>query len=186
MKPSKKRNGRGIPRSRAEPQIEQGGPMVLLCAPPRELLVAVDNRTSPPVSSTNQNPKLSKKEGTMAQAGATQRSSEQPDAIRPFHFNVSDADLTELRTRINNTRWPERETVADASQGVQLATMQNLARYWGQITTGESARQNCSPCRTSSPRLTGWTFISFTSVQNMKMRCRSSLRMDGPARSPNS
>ena len=47
-----------------------------------------------------------------------------------FRWNVPEAELTELRRRINATRWPERETVADASQGVQLATMQKLARYW--------------------------------------------------------
>src|SRR6266404_1232970 len=46
--------------------------------------------------------------------------------IRPFHINVPEAELTELRRRINATKWPERETVADASQGVQLATMQKL------------------------------------------------------------
>ena len=52
-------------------------------------------------------------------------------AIRPFQMaSVPDAELTELRRRINATRWPERETVTDASQGVQLATMQKLARYW--------------------------------------------------------
>jgi pimeloyl-ACP methyl ester carboxylesterase len=51
-------------------------------------------------------------------------------AIRSFHVNVPEADLTELRRRIKATRWPERETVSDASQGVQLATMQALARYW--------------------------------------------------------
>jgi pimeloyl-ACP methyl ester carboxylesterase len=50
--------------------------------------------------------------------------------IRPFHVNVQEAELTELRRRINATRWPERETVTDASQGVQLATIQKLARYW--------------------------------------------------------
>jgi pimeloyl-ACP methyl ester carboxylesterase len=44
--------------------------------------------------------------------------------------NVPEAELTELRRRINATRWPERETVMDVSQGVQLATMQKLARYW--------------------------------------------------------
>jgi pimeloyl-ACP methyl ester carboxylesterase len=66
----------------------------------------------------------------MTQTTATQRRSEQADAIRPFQVNVSDADLAELRRRINATKWPERETVSDASQGVQLATMQNLARYW--------------------------------------------------------
>src|SRR5213593_2790070 len=51
-------------------------------------------------------------------------------AIRKFHVNVPEAELTELRRRINATKWPERETVADASQGVQLATVQQLARYW--------------------------------------------------------
>jgi pimeloyl-ACP methyl ester carboxylesterase len=50
--------------------------------------------------------------------------------IRPFHVNVPEAELTELRRRINATRWPERETVTDQSQGVQLATIQKLARYW--------------------------------------------------------
>ena len=52
-------------------------------------------------------------------------------AIRPFHVNVAEAELTELRRRINATKWPERELVADATQGVQLGTMQALARYWG-------------------------------------------------------
>jgi pimeloyl-ACP methyl ester carboxylesterase len=52
------------------------------------------------------------------------------DAIRPFHVNVPEADLSEMHRRIRTTRWPERETVADESQGVPLATMQSLARYW--------------------------------------------------------
>jgi pimeloyl-ACP methyl ester carboxylesterase len=51
-------------------------------------------------------------------------------AIRPFRVNVPEAELTELRRRVSVTRWPERETVADQSQGVQLATIQKLARYW--------------------------------------------------------
>ena len=51
-------------------------------------------------------------------------------AIRPFHFEAPQADLTDLRNRIKATKWPEREQVADATQGVQLATMQALARYW--------------------------------------------------------
>ena len=50
--------------------------------------------------------------------------------IRPFNVNVPEAELTELRRRINATRWPERELVNDISQGVQLATMQKLAHYW--------------------------------------------------------
>ncbi len=51
-------------------------------------------------------------------------------AIRAFHVNVPETELTELRRRVKATIWPERETVADASQGVQLATTQALARYW--------------------------------------------------------
>src|ERR1700691_1847304 len=53
------------------------------------------------------------------------------ESIRPFHFSFPEADLVDLRRRIAATRWPERETVADDSQGVQLATMKALARYWG-------------------------------------------------------
>src|SRR6202020_2425651 len=69
----------------------------------------------------------------MTQTVATQQGTKQADdrtSIRPFHVSVSEPDLTELRTRIKATRWPERETVTDATQGVQLATTQALARYW--------------------------------------------------------
>jgi pimeloyl-ACP methyl ester carboxylesterase len=52
------------------------------------------------------------------------------DAMRPFRVNIPEEALVDLRRRIAATRWPERETVADASQGVQLATTQALARYW--------------------------------------------------------
>ena len=51
-------------------------------------------------------------------------------AIRPFHVEVPEEQLAELRRRIEATRWPSRELVDDRSQGVQLATMQALARYW--------------------------------------------------------
>ncbi len=50
--------------------------------------------------------------------------------IRPFQVSVPDEELAELRRRITAARWPERETVADRSQGVQLATMRELARHW--------------------------------------------------------
>ncbi|USK28802.1 epoxide hydrolase [Bacillus sp. CMF21] len=52
------------------------------------------------------------------------------NAIRPFHVNVPESDLNELRRRILATKWPDKETVSDQSQGVQLATIQELARYW--------------------------------------------------------
>ena len=50
--------------------------------------------------------------------------------IRPFHIEIPDEQLDDLRRRIAQTRWPTKELVADRSQGVQLATMQELARYW--------------------------------------------------------
>ncbi len=53
-----------------------------------------------------------------------------PDAIRPFRVHFPDEALTDIKRRIAATRWPEREIVADQSQGVQLATVQKLARYW--------------------------------------------------------
>src|SRR5215208_6513134 len=51
-------------------------------------------------------------------------------AVRYFHIDVPEEDLVDLRRRIAATQWPEKETVADESQGVPLATMQELARYW--------------------------------------------------------
>jgi len=57
-------------------------------------------------------------------------SESQGSNIRPFQVNVPEAELVELRRRVSATRFPERETVTDASQGVQLATIQKLARYW--------------------------------------------------------
>jgi pimeloyl-ACP methyl ester carboxylesterase len=52
------------------------------------------------------------------------------NSIRPFHVHFSDEQLADLRGRVLATRWPDKETVTDESQGVQLATMQALARYW--------------------------------------------------------
>ncbi len=51
--------------------------------------------------------------------------------IRPFKANIPDGDLADLRQRLARTRWPGKETVADESQGVRLARMQQLVQYWG-------------------------------------------------------
>src|SRR5229473_318336 len=78
--------------------------------------------------------KTTQMEDTMTQAIGTLQGSKQAadkNAIRPFQVNVPEAELTELRRRIKATKWPDRETVPDQSQGVQLATIQALARYWG-------------------------------------------------------
>ena len=82
----------------------------------------------------------------MTPSSTTQRSSEQAatrpiyrsvpeqttdkSAIRTLQVNVPEGDLADLRRRVEATRWPDRETVADATQGVQLETTQALARYW--------------------------------------------------------
>src|SRR6266481_4865911 len=94
-------------------------------------------RISVEVLAQDSNPEIPNspyKEVAMTQISAAPQGSKQADdknAIRPFRVNIPEADLTELRRRINATKWPERETVTDASQGVQLATIQALARCWG-------------------------------------------------------
>jgi pimeloyl-ACP methyl ester carboxylesterase len=52
------------------------------------------------------------------------------DEIRPFHIDIAEADLVDLRRRLAATRWPDKETVGDDSQGVPLAMLQDLVRYW--------------------------------------------------------
>jgi len=63
-------------------------------------------------------------------SAVTQRQSTEATAIRPFRVNVPETDLAELRRRVAATRWPRKELVTDRSQGVQLPTVQALARYW--------------------------------------------------------
>jgi pimeloyl-ACP methyl ester carboxylesterase len=62
--------------------------------------------------------------------GTQQTGSSDNAAVRPFNVGFPETELTDLRRRLNATRWPERETVTDDSQGVRLAMMQDLARYW--------------------------------------------------------
>jgi pimeloyl-ACP methyl ester carboxylesterase len=57
--------------------------------------------------------------------------SEEPNAIRPFHISIPEPALADLRQRVLATRWPDKETVSDRSQGVQLAKFQALVSYWG-------------------------------------------------------
>jgi pimeloyl-ACP methyl ester carboxylesterase len=67
----------------------------------------------------------------MTQTSATQTTPEtNKDTVRPFRANVSESDITNLRERLAATRWPSKELVADRSQGVQLATLRELANFW--------------------------------------------------------
>jgi pimeloyl-ACP methyl ester carboxylesterase len=78
--------------------------------------------------------KINQKETNMTQTTAKQQSSEQSsdkEAIRPFRVKVSDEALADLRRRLAATRFPDKETVSDRSQGAQVANLQELIRYWG-------------------------------------------------------
>ncbi|WP_326607103.1 epoxide hydrolase 1 [Streptomyces sp. NBC_01799] len=76
-------------------------------------------------------------EDTSKSVSASERQS-----IRPFRVNIPEQDLTDLRRRIKATRWPDRETVPDQSQGVQLATMKELAHYWGTAYNWRNIEEN--------------------------------------------
>ena len=93
------------------------------------------------------------------------------DAIRPFRVNVPEEQLIDLRRRINMTRWPERETVADAV--ARSATRDHTgarALLGDRIRLAQVRGETERPAAISSPRSMGWTFISFTFVRSMKMR----------------
>jgi pimeloyl-ACP methyl ester carboxylesterase len=74
---------------------------------------------------------LSAAAGASSQLPAHPAAAADGNAIRPFRISVPEEAIADLRRRIAATRWPDRETVRDQSQGVPLATMQELARYWG-------------------------------------------------------
>jgi len=118
----------------------------------------------------------------VTQTTATQRGREHSNknAIRPFRVDVPEAELAELHRRINATKWPERETVTDASQGVQLATIQALARYWTTDYDWRRCEAKLTPCRISSRKSMGSTSTSFMRVQNTKMHCHSSVTHGWP------
>jgi len=63
--------------------------------------------------------------------GQTKQTKADSEAIRPYHISISKEALTDLRTRVNATRWPDKETVTDQSQGVKLQQIQGLVKYWG-------------------------------------------------------
>jgi pimeloyl-ACP methyl ester carboxylesterase len=85
--------------------------------------------------------------GALSLLPATMHAAAGGDSIRPFRASIPQEEITELRRRIAATRWPDRETVTDESQGVQLATIQQLARYWGTDYDWRKfeARLNASP-----------------------------------------
>ena len=97
----------------------------------------------------------------------------QDDTIRPFTVEFPQADLDDLHRRVRETRWPEQETVDDASQGVQLEVVKAARRPLGRTgTTGEPSRRASTGFRSSSRRSTGSTSTSSTCGLRTRMRCR--------------
>jgi pimeloyl-ACP methyl ester carboxylesterase len=96
----------------------------------------------------------------------TTEASVRTEAIRPFRIEVPEADLADLRRRIAATRWPGRELVDDRSQGVQLATIQELARYW----TAEYDWRRCEARLNALPQFT--TEIDGVDVHFVHVRSR--------------
>src|SRR5437588_13035636 len=108
------------------------------------------------------------------------------ESIHPFQFHAADETLADLRRRIAATNWPESELVTDASQGVQLATMQKLASFWETEHDWRKieARLNALPQFTTNIDGLNIHFIHVRS--NHQTRCPSSSRMGGLARSSSS
>jgi hypothetical protein len=92
--------------------------------------------------------------------------------IRPFHVDVSDEALDDLRRRVTATNWPEEETVANPSQGLPLAMIRELARYWATDYDWRRCEATLMSCRSSWPRSMVLLSTSFTFVRNMNTGCR--------------
>jgi pimeloyl-ACP methyl ester carboxylesterase len=97
---------------------------------------------------------------------ADTRTTTETPSIRPFQVDVPDEELAELRRRIAATRWPTKELVADRSQGVQLATLQELARYW----TSEYDWRRCEARLNALPQFT--TEIDGVEIHFIHVRSR--------------
>src|SRR5215210_2758035 len=92
--------------------------------------------------------------------------------IRPFTIEIPEADLEDLRARIAATRFPEKETVADKSQGVQLATMQALAHYWEIEHDWRKTEATLSSVPNFLTEIDGWTSTSSTFARSTRTPCR--------------
>lgn len=122
-------------------------------------------------SSTRTAPAAGTQASAFSAPTAAQREAADDKAIRTFHVDIPEADLVDLRRRIAATRWPERETVADQSQGVQLATLQALVRYWGTDYDWRKAEAKLNALPQFLTNIAS-TFISFTCTRVMQACCR--------------
>src|SRR5215218_5515975 len=95
----------------------------------------VEAQTTPPIRQArrtrSREPIMTELNTLDAPAAAPAPHAAVDDAIRPFRAHVPEADVADLRRRLAATRWPDKETVADQSQGAQVANLRELVRYWG-------------------------------------------------------
>ena len=97
----------------------------------RSGLMSLLFRQGPPMTNEHQTmTRLEEHPGVVEGTSAARRASEDL-SVRPFTARVSQAAVDDLRRRIADTRWPDRETVSDHSQGARLERLQALVRYWG-------------------------------------------------------
>ena len=103
-------------------------------------------------------------------------------AIRPFRVDVPEADLADLKRRLAATRWPDKETVGDRSQGAPLALLQELVRYWGTGYDWRKAEAKLNAYPQFTTRIDG-VDIHFIHVRlGIRTRCRCSSRTGGRGR----
>lgn len=107
------------------------------------------------------------------------------DSIRPFQVHVDQSQIDDLKARIRNARWPDKETVGDISQGIQLARVQDLVRYWGSDYDWRNAEKelNALPQFIGS---TASTSTSFMSAHAIPTPCLSSSPTAGRVQSSSS
>jgi hypothetical protein len=92
-------------------------------------------------------------------------------SIRPFRVNIPEAELADLRQRLERTRLPNKETVTDYSQGVPLKTVQQVLRYWQSDYDWRKVEARLNAVPNFITKSTGWISTSSMSAPGMKMRC---------------
>jgi len=94
------------------------------------------------------------------------------DEIAPFRIEVSDADIVDLNTRLARTRWPERETVTDWSQGVPLDYLKGLCLYWADTYNWRQREATSISSLNFALRSTGSESTSSTCALRSRKPCR--------------
>ena len=95
------------------------------------------------------------------------------ETIQPYRVHIPDADLKDFRKRIQETRWPDMETVADHSQGAKLSEVKGLVQYWGTGYDWKKAEAKLNAYPQFITKSMALTFTSFTCVRKSATPCHS-------------